>query len=212
MGSLCRKVYKRHFGSIPRDFDVHHIDGNRKNNDPTNLTAISLQEHYNIHLSQKDWGACLLIAARMKASPEKLAELASLHMKNLWANPDWKQEQIIKIKTACNNPDYLVWLSKTVTKKWEDPNHRKKVRQAWDSGGGRNVRLKGSQRTEKQKESDKRLGNKRKGKPSGSSGKNWKWTYESPLKGKERPEHSLAMKKYWDKKRAESDIHKNKIS
>lgn len=76
-----RKLYKQIHGSIPvdengRTFDIHHIDGNRNNNDISNLIAVSLAEHYEIHERQNDKAACLRLAARMNMSPEKMSELS----------------------------------------------------------------------------------------------------------------------------------------
>lgn len=76
-----REIYKKHFGPIPkesngRSYEIHHIDGNHSNNDPANLTAITIQEHYNIHYSQKDWNACLALGTRMKIDPSILSEIA----------------------------------------------------------------------------------------------------------------------------------------
>jgi hypothetical protein len=78
---IYRTIYINHYGSIPKDqdgrsYEIHHIDGNNKNNNPSNLIAVSIQEHYNIHESQGDWYACLRIAAKMKISPEKLSEMS----------------------------------------------------------------------------------------------------------------------------------------
>jgi len=76
-----RKIYESHFGSIPtedngRKYHIHHIDGNHFNNDPTNLKAVTIQEHYDIHYSQGDWVACHRLAAIMQHSPEEISELA----------------------------------------------------------------------------------------------------------------------------------------
>lgn len=76
-----RKIYENHFGPIPidsdgRSYDIHHIDGNRDNNHPDNLTAITIQEHYDIHYAQGDYGACFLIAGKMKIKPETIRETA----------------------------------------------------------------------------------------------------------------------------------------
>ena len=54
-----RKIYESHNGPIPkedngRSYEIHHIDGNHFNNDPSNLKAVSIQEHYDIHYSQGD--------------------------------------------------------------------------------------------------------------------------------------------------------------
>lgn len=77
-----RRIYKKHYGPIPvdefgRSYEIHHIDGNRKNNDISNLKAVSIQEHYNIHYSQEDWGACIKIAQKMKLMPEEISKLVS---------------------------------------------------------------------------------------------------------------------------------------
>lgn len=76
-----RKIYKQHYGAVPKDadgrnYDIHHIDGNHTNDDPLNLKAVTIQEHYEIHLAQGDWAACLLIAQRMKIKPSDLSEIA----------------------------------------------------------------------------------------------------------------------------------------
>lgn len=77
-----RKIWVDSFGPIPKDgegrsYEIHHIDKNRSNNNIDNLTCISIQEHYNIHFAQGDFGACHLIARKMKMSPEILRELNS---------------------------------------------------------------------------------------------------------------------------------------
>lgn len=78
-----RKIYENHFGPIPKDetgrsYEIHHIDGDRDNNHIDNLKCVSIQEHYDIHYSQKDYAAALKIASKMKYSHEELSRLASL--------------------------------------------------------------------------------------------------------------------------------------
>jgi hypothetical protein len=76
------KIYKNHHSPIPkelngRSYEIHHIDGNHSNNDPANLIAVTLQEHYDIHKSQGDIGACFLMAKQRKMlSPEDLSALS----------------------------------------------------------------------------------------------------------------------------------------
>lgn len=81
-----RSIYKKHFGEVPRDksgrlFDIHHIDGNHSNNLPENLIAIEIQEHYNIHYKNEDWGACVMIGLRMKLSANEISTLNSMAAK-----------------------------------------------------------------------------------------------------------------------------------
>jgi hypothetical protein len=83
-----RKIYEYHYGKIPKDKDgrtyhIHHIDGNHDNNNPLNLKAVTIQEHYDIHNSQGDFGACLLISGEMNICPEEKSNLASLHNKKM---------------------------------------------------------------------------------------------------------------------------------
>jgi hypothetical protein len=78
---VYRKIYEQHHGPIPKDefgrtFEIHHIDNNSENNDPSNLVALSIQEHYRVHYEQGDWVACLAMSHRMNLSPEETSRLA----------------------------------------------------------------------------------------------------------------------------------------
>ena len=64
-----------------RSYEIHHINGDRDDNRLENLACISIEEHYNIHLEQKDYGAAFRIAQRMDTDPQTLSELASLSNK-----------------------------------------------------------------------------------------------------------------------------------
>lgn len=78
-----RKIYENHIGPIPQDdegrtYEIHHKDGNNKNNHPDNLVALSIQEHYDIHYKQGDWGACAFIAQyRLNHTKEDISKLVS---------------------------------------------------------------------------------------------------------------------------------------
>jgi hypothetical protein len=98
-----RQIYKEHYGEIPTDsngitFDIHHIDGNRRNNNISNLKAISVKEHYEIHKSQGDWGACLLLSNRLNLTLEEKLEI---NKKYSGENHPCKRPEVIeKIKIA----------------------------------------------------------------------------------------------------------------
>jgi hypothetical protein len=80
-----RKIYEEYYGPIPcepngRTYEIHHIDGNHSNNNPLNLVAVTLQEHYDIHYAQGDYSSCLLMAKqRMSKTPAELSELGRLN-------------------------------------------------------------------------------------------------------------------------------------
>ena len=75
-----RKIYEAHYGPIPtqkdgKTYEVHHLDGNHSNNTPTNLTAITIQEHFDIHFAQGDYDACTLIIKRLDWPPHTRLDL-----------------------------------------------------------------------------------------------------------------------------------------
>lgn len=57
--SNYRRILRRAMGSYPRDWHVHHIDGNHYNNTPHNLIALPEQLHMDLHHSLK-WRKNLL--------------------------------------------------------------------------------------------------------------------------------------------------------
>lgn len=93
-----RKIYEDSFGAIPHDelgrrYDIHHIDGDDNNNDLSNLIAVTIEEHYKIHHSQSDWGACYFMAIRMNSDPEKISESARKYQLSLGENHPSKREE-----------------------------------------------------------------------------------------------------------------------
>ena len=78
-----RKIYENHVGPIPKDedgrsFDIHHKDGNHKNNNLDNLIALSLLEHYEQHKLQEDWYACQILANRATISKDEQSAIATI--------------------------------------------------------------------------------------------------------------------------------------
>lgn len=77
---IYRKIWIKENGPIPKDelgrtFEIHHIDGNRNNNSISNLQCLSIQEHYDIHYKNGDYGACVMIAKRMNLPPDYISKI-----------------------------------------------------------------------------------------------------------------------------------------
>lgn len=51
---LHREVYKHHCGEIPEGYHVHHVDGNRSNNDISNLELREACEHSADHANRPE--------------------------------------------------------------------------------------------------------------------------------------------------------------
>jgi hypothetical protein len=72
-----RKIWEDANGPIPKDelgrsYEIHHIDGNRENNDLSNLMCVSIEDHIKIHKNQGDFGAVHFISKRLNLSEEQL--------------------------------------------------------------------------------------------------------------------------------------------
>lgn len=91
------QVYKQHYGEIPKDeygisYDIHHIDGDYTNNDPSNLVALSIKQHYEVHKKQKDWGAAWAILKRVDITSEERAEITrQMNLANSENGTHWSQ-------------------------------------------------------------------------------------------------------------------------
>ncbi len=80
-----RKVWIKHHGEIPfdsegRSYDIHHIDGDRKNNDISNLICLSVEDHLKIHLEQyektgniKDLASYRILCGRLQKDVKTLS-------------------------------------------------------------------------------------------------------------------------------------------
>lgn len=107
--SIYHKIYKQNYGLIPkeengRSYEIHHIDGNHSNNDPKNLIAVTIQEHYNIHYTQCDWAACLMMSKRMNITPEEKSRLASFHCRKMMR--EGRNALILLDQSGINSPNY----------------------------------------------------------------------------------------------------------
>ena len=133
-----RKIYEQHYGPIPKDdtgrtYEIHHKDGNRKNNDIENLQCVSIQEHYDIHYSQGDWAACQAISKRMNISPEENSKICSDSMKKLWQNQEFRDNLILKLKNKWT-PEYTEKRLKDGSTGFKNINYYKRAQKRKENG------------------------------------------------------------------------------
>lgn len=111
-------IWEKHWKiEVPKDFHVHHVDGNTFNNDIENLMCIPAMEHYKLpkNIDRKKM-AEHLERVRPKASEWHRSELGRewhrKHAKEMWVNPRkvrlkcricWKSFQSFKSNSyACS--------------------------------------------------------------------------------------------------------------
>lgn len=119
--TLHRAIWSFHNGPIPEGFHVHHKDGDKFNNDISNLEAISRRDHLAHHAAESTW----------IKSPENIEQLKSInHLAKEWhASPEglewhkqhgkktWGNRALSEVK--CQEPD----CEKTFMTPW--PNRAK---------------------------------------------------------------------------------------
>lgn len=90
---LHRTVWEYHKGEIPSGYHIHHIDGNKANNDISNLALLQGQEHLSQHSttpearerSRESIKYAIPAAAEWHHS-EQGKEWHSVHAKEYWEN------------------------------------------------------------------------------------------------------------------------------
>lgn len=71
---LHRLVWEKHNGEIPEGYQIHHIDGNKLNNDISNLQLISPDKHTRLHMAGENnpnYGKKLSLEHRLNLSKVK---------------------------------------------------------------------------------------------------------------------------------------------
>lgn len=118
-----RQVWANANGPIPLGYEIHHIDGDRNNNDLSNLACLSLQEHYDVHFEQGDWAACHLLGKRLMMTDEDLFEVQSKAAKqnckkqidngtwHLSRDGDFEEKRLTNLRSSKRHKQHLEGLN-----------------------------------------------------------------------------------------------------
>lgn len=91
---LHRYIWEKEHGSIPRGFEIHHIDGDAENNDLSNLTLLTADEHKAHH-------ANLITDERrefLKRNMEEKARPAAIEWHKSESGREWHKEHYEEMK------------------------------------------------------------------------------------------------------------------
>ncbi len=106
-----RKLWEDTYGPIPKDsqgrtYDIHHIDGNRRNNHIENLICLSIEDHYKIHLqqyevtkSEKEFRSLVFLSKRIGKSAHELSG---------WSVSEETRDKIRKSLQGRKRPDGVI--------------------------------------------------------------------------------------------------------
>lgn len=99
-------VWEKYNGEIPKGYDIHHIDGNRENNDINNLQMLLEKEHHQIHCNQPERIESAkrnIVQAIAKAPEWHRSEAGREWHKSQWNNSIGKHmnEKVIKVCQVC---------------------------------------------------------------------------------------------------------------
>ena len=104
---LHRTVWEYYNGEIPTGYHVHHIDGDRSNNDISNLTLMRANDHLSSHMNSDDRreSARQAIKHAIAAAPEwhrsdEGKRWHSNHSKSSWENRPYNTY----VCTYCGKP------------------------------------------------------------------------------------------------------------
>jgi len=87
---LHRRVYEDNNGPIPEGWHVHHIDGDKENNEPDNLVALEPSEHIKEHHPESI--AAAIEAAKEWHSTEVGRKWHSEHAKVVYSKRVWAEK------------------------------------------------------------------------------------------------------------------------
>ncbi len=131
--NLNQGKYKKNEGRVR-----HHMDFNKKNNNPENIQRMQWEEHWRLHADLASWrhqndpGYVEKIDKGrkefIKNNPEFISKRASNRNKKMWKDPDYRDAQISRLKTMWEDKEYKEFMRKqsssNLKKLWEDEGFR----------------------------------------------------------------------------------------
>ena len=180
-----RQIWKNHYGKIPKDengisYQIHHIDGNRFNNNIENLMCVSIMEHYEIHLKQGDFAAAHVIKTKMENYEQSLG---------------WNHKEETKQKISKSLKGKYIRNEESIKRQIESRIKNGTIKLKEETKNKISESLKGKKRLPMSEECKKKIGNSNKGKKRDNGRAGAKHSEETKKKIGEANSKSLKGKK-----------------
>jgi hypothetical protein len=180
-----RQIWKNHYGKIPKDengisYQIHHIDGNRFNNNIENLMCVSIMEHYEIHLKQGDFAAAHVIKTKMENYEQSLG---------------WNHKDETKQKISKSLKGRYIRNEESIKRQIESRIKNGTIKLKEETKNKISESLKGKKRLPMSEECKKKIGNSNKGKKRDNGRAGAKHSEETKKKIGEANSKSLKGKK-----------------
>lgn len=198
-----RQIWENHYGKIPKDengisYQIHHIDGNRFNNNIENLMCVSIMEHYEIHLKQGDFAAAHVIKTKMENYEQSLG---------------WNHKEETKEKISKSLKGKYIRNEESIKRQIESKIKNGTIKLKEETKNKISESLKGKKRLPMSEECKKKIGSANRGKKRDNGRTGTKHSEETKekmslvKKGKPQPDVSKRLKG-----RPLSESHKEKLS
>lgn len=100
---LHRYIWEQYNGEIPKDYDIHHIDHNKDNNDISNLEMLTKEEHKKRHNEEiSDY-----VKEKYRINLEKNARPKAIEWHKSNKGKEWHKEQY-KISLGNQKPKKFI--------------------------------------------------------------------------------------------------------
>ena len=81
-GLLHRYIYTKYNGPIPKGYVVHHDNGIKTDNTPTNLIAMTKSEHSILHMTGNTYTLGKILGPHSEETKKKISEAGKGHTNN----------------------------------------------------------------------------------------------------------------------------------
>ncbi|MDE2106048.1 MAG: HNH endonuclease [Patescibacteria group bacterium] len=102
--SLHREIWKLRYGPVPKGHHIHHIDGNKHNNEIHNLECVSAIKHLSEHAKSSDWVKSGKAKEHLDSVRDKTVAWHRSHL-----GREWHREHAKRVAQVVYDPDKKIF-------------------------------------------------------------------------------------------------------